>query len=131
VQFVDDGIGQVEGAWAEAEDGDDLGGSVDRRPDPDVVVSLADMGPEFIELNMRTLQVLKEVRVEILGLEAGAGEPGTQGAFADAPDPFEDGDVHAFRQEGQGFGHAGGVGFQAVENRIAADREFAAAGLTA
>ena len=61
VQFVDDGVGQVEGARAEAEDRDDLGGGLGRGPDPDVVASLADIGPEFIELNVGTLQVLKEV----------------------------------------------------------------------
>ena len=44
VQFVDDGIREVEGARAEADDGDDLGGSVESRPDPDVLVGLTDIG---------------------------------------------------------------------------------------
>jgi len=62
---------------------------------------------------------------------AGAGEPSAQGAFADAPDPFEHGDFDAFGQEGQRFGDARGVGLQTVQDGLAADGELVAAGLTA
>jgi hypothetical protein len=86
---------------------------------------------EFIELNGSRAKVLEDAGVEFLGLEAGAHEPGTQGAFADAPNPFEHGGIHAFGQEGQGFGDASGVGLQAVQDGLAADGELVAAGLTA
>ena len=128
---MDDGIREVEGARAEADDGDNLGGGVEGGSDPDLLTGLADIGPAFVELKMGTAQVLKETGVQFLGVEASTGEPGTQGAFADAPDSFEDGDIHPFGQEGQGFGHTGGVGLQAVEDGLAADGELVAAGLTA
>jgi hypothetical protein len=130
-QFVDDSKREVEGARAEAHDGDNLGGCVEGGPDPDLLPGLTDIGPEFIELNVSTPQVLEDACVEFVGLETGAGEPSGQGAFADAPGPFEDGDIDPFGQEGQGFGHASGVGLEAVRDGLAADGELVAAGLTA
>ena len=64
---------------------------------------LPHVGPEFIQLEVHKLKALKEMIMELGGVQAGAGQPGAQGAFANTPDAFEYGGIHPFGEKGEGF----------------------------
>jgi len=100
-------------------------------PDPQVLLSLLEIGPKLIELDMSQFEVGKEVLVELFTLQAAAGQPGAEGHFPNAKDFFDGGDLHPDHEQVQDSGNGGGQGFQAIQNRVTAHRELLAAELAA
>jgi hypothetical protein len=86
---MDQSVGEVLGAWAELEGGDELGLGIEGDPDPEIVGLIAESGVEFIELEMANVQVAEEVRMNLVGVRAGAGEPEAQGGVGMAKETLD------------------------------------------
>jgi len=119
------------GARTDLEHRDEFGFGFAGDPDPQVLLSLPEIGPQFIELDMSQFEVGKETLMELLTLPAAAGQPGAEGHFPSAKDFFEHGDLHPNHEQVQDSGNGSGQGFQAVQNRVKTDGELLAAELAA
>jgi len=72
---MDDGVRHDLSGRANLEGGDELGDGVAGGPDPEVEGLIAQGGEQFVELKMAEGEVVEEVRVDLVGVLAGACEP--------------------------------------------------------
>src|SRR5437763_17131183 len=91
----------------------------------------AQPGAQFIQLQMRELEMAKEAFVQGLCMSPSASEPGDDGGLPVAKDPFGRRSVQSFGQCREDHGDLLGGSFQTVQGREVVSTGGGAATLTA
>ncbi len=94
LELMDDQISHCLDARADFDDRDELGLGIAGSPDPDIVLSISDACPKFIELDVIELEVYNEVIVELATMLTGTSEPGADGGLAYLESLFDGGDIN-------------------------------------
>ena|SRR5216683_4409268 len=113
------------------EDGENLRTWVDRQPEPQYLFGAAQPGTQFVQLEIRKLEVAEKVLVEALSVLPSAGQPGDDRGLTVAEDPFSGGWVQPFGERCQHHCDLLGRGFQTIQRGVASGSEGGAAGLAA
>ena len=92
-QGVDDAMRGILRAGAKMEDGKKLRTGIDGQPEPQHVVRAAQSGSQFVQLEMREVEVTKGALVQDLCMLPSACEPRGDGGLSVAKDPFGSGKV--------------------------------------
>lgn len=129
-EIVDEGMGQELRTGADLEGEDDLRAGFEGDPDPDIV-SMADMGFEFVKLDIVGDPVVKVMVMEGLIELAEADEPASDGGGMVLEDADGGGLIDAFAESSDDFIDAAKRSFQVVHGSEAALTEALAASLTA
>jgi hypothetical protein len=115
---------------AEDQRGNKFGGGVERHPQPQLVGSLPDCREEFVKLDMRQLETVTEMIMQALGVKSGTCQPEAEARLPQAEDALQGVQTDALGEQREHRRHDPSWSTQAIEGRVAAHREFAAAGLT-
>ena len=67
---MNEGVGEVLPAWAQGQDGNDLGSHVHVQPPPELAAGVVQSGLQIIQLNVPWAQSAEQVRVDALGVPA-------------------------------------------------------------
>ena len=118
------------GAGTHLEDGKNLGAGIDGQPDPEHLGGAAQPGANFIQLQVREVQVAEGALMEELSVLACPSEPPRDGRLTLAEDAFSRGRVQPFGQRREDQSNLMGRGFQAIQGRVASSTEGGAARLT-
>src|SRR5713226_10347979 len=105
------------------EDGENLRTWVDRQPEPQYLFGATQPGTQFVQLEIRKLEVAEKVLVEALSVLPSAGQPGDDRGLTVAEDPFGSGRIQSFGQRSQHHGDVMGRGFQTVQGSVASSTE--------
>jgi hypothetical protein len=116
-------------AGTQLEDGKNLGAGIDGQPEPEHLFGAAEPGAQFVQLQVREVQIAEEALVQGVRVLASTGQPGGNGGLSKAEDPFGCGRVQAFGQRREHHGDLVRGGFQTVQRRVASSTERGAAGL--
>ena len=130
LEIVDEGVGQELSARANLKGEDDFGADFEGDPDPDIL-SMADMGLEFVKLDVVGDPVVKVMIMKGLIKLAEADEPASDGGGMVLEDADGGGLIDAFAESSDDFIDAAKRGFQVVHGSEAALTEALAASLTA
>ncbi len=106
-------------AWTELEHRQNLGARVDRHPQPEHVVRAAQPGSQFIQLEVREVQMGEVAHVQGVCVLASTRQPGGDGRLSKAEDPRSRGRVQPFGQRGEHHGDLLRGSFQSIHGRIA------------
>jgi hypothetical protein len=101
---------------------------IDGQPEPKDLFGTAQPGAEFVQLEVRELQVAERVLVQRLSVQACASEPRRDGGLSVAEDPFGRGRVQPFGQCRQDHGDLLRGSFQMIQGRVAPGSERGVAG---
>ena len=85
-------------AGAQMEDGKQLRAWVDDQPEPQGLLGVAQLGAQFIQLEVREPEMGEEALVQRLSVPACASEPGRDGGLAVAEDPLRSRRIQPFGQ---------------------------------
>ena len=127
---MDHPMSHVLGAGTQLEHRQNLGAGIDGQPEPEHLRSAAQPGAQFVQLQMREMEMAEEVLVQGVRVLASAGEPGGNGRLPVAEDSLGGGSVQPFGQGRQHDGDLLGRGFQPVQGGVAPGCERGLAGLT-
>jgi hypothetical protein len=108
---VDEQMRRVLRSRAELEHGENLGARIDGQPQPQHLFGAPQPGSQFVQLQVREMQVTEAALVQALSVLACAREPGGDGGLPVAEDPFGGGSVQPFGQCRQHDGDLLGRGF--------------------
>jgi hypothetical protein len=92
-QRVDHGMGRVLCAETQMEDGKNLRTGVDRQPQPQDVCIAAQPGTQFVQLDIRKLEVAEKVLMEGLCMLPCTGQLGDDRGLTEAEDTFSGGSI--------------------------------------
>jgi hypothetical protein len=81
-------MGGVLRARTQMQDRKDLRTGVDGQPQPQDVGVAAQPRPQFVQLDIRKLEMTEKVRVKALSVLPSTGQPGDDGRLPEAKDPF-------------------------------------------
>jgi len=129
LEFMDNRIGHVLGAWSELNDGNEFSFGITGRPYPDFLLSLPDIGPQFIELDVDEIKVGEEALVQFAALLTAPTQPSTEGRFTDIDSFFDGRSVYPKSEQVENKTHGSGMRFQTKKYCVSADGEFLMAGL--
>src|SRR5215472_16616164 len=115
---------------AEMKDGKNLRARVDGQPQPDDLFVAAQPGSQFIQLEVREVEIAEGALVEGVRMLTSARQPGGDGGLPAAEDPLGSGKVQPFGQRREDYPDLLRGGFQTVQGRVASGAERGAAGLT-
>jgi hypothetical protein len=107
-----------------------LGARIDGQPQPEHLCGAAQPRAEFVQLEVRDLQVAEATLMEVLSVASCASEPRRDGGLTITEDPFGGGWVQTFGQRREHHGDLLGGGFQMVQRSIVSSAERGAASLT-
>jgi hypothetical protein len=124
-------MGRMLCAETQMEDGKYLRTWVDRQPQPQDVCVAAEPGAQFVQLEIRKLEVAEKVLVEALSVLPSAGRPGGDGGLTVSEDPFSGGWVQPFGACCQHDCDLVRGGFQTIEGSVTPGSERGVASLTA
>ncbi len=113
------------------EHGNKLGAGIDGEPEPQHLLGVAQPSAQFIQLEVRELEMGEKALVQRLSVLACAREPGGDGGLPVAEDPFGRRSVQSFGQRREHHGDLMRGSFQTVQGRVAASTEGGAASLDA
>ncbi len=113
------------------EDGKNLRTWVDCQPQPQDAGAAAEPGAQFVQLEIRKLEVAEKVLVEGLSMLPSAGKPGGDSRLTVAEDTLGSGWVQPTGSRCQHDCDLLGRGFQTIQRGVASGSERGAAGLTA
>src|SRR5258708_8813647 len=116
---------------AELKHGQNLGERIDGQPQPEHVLRAAQPGSQFVQLEMRDVQVAEAALMEDLCVPTCASEPQGDGGLTVAEDPFGGGSIQPFGQRREYHGNLVRWGFQTIQGGVASGSERGVAGLTA
>src|SRR5260370_4662233 len=122
---------RVLGERTEMKDGQDLRGGVDSPRQAQDLSVAAEPGAQFVQLEMRKLEVAEKVLVEGLSMLPSAGQPGGYRGLTVAEDTFGGGSIQPFGERSQHYCNLLGGSFQAVQGGGAPGSERGVASLTA
>jgi hypothetical protein len=112
------------------EDGKNLRTWVDCQPQPQDVGVAAEPGAQFVQLEIRKLEVAEKVLMEGLSMLPSAGKPGGDSRLTVAEDTLGSGWVQPFGKGSQHDCDLLGRGFQTIQRGVASGSERGAAGRT-
>src|SRR6266566_3332079 len=98
---MDNCVGRVLRAETEMEDGKNLRTGVDGQPQPQDVCVAAEPGAQFVQLEIRKLEMTEKVLVEGVSVFPSAGQPGGDSGLTVAEDPLGSGWVQPFGERHQ------------------------------
>ena len=104
---------------------------INGQPQPQHLFGAAQPGSQFVQLQVRELEVAEIVLVQGLSMLASARQPGGDSRLSVAEDPLGGGRVQPFGQRREHHGDLLRRGFQTVQGGVASSTEGGAAGLTA
>src|SRR5260221_7309081 len=107
-----------------------LGEGINGQPEPQDLLGVAQPGAEFVQLEVRKLEVAEAVLVQGLCMFPCANEPGGDGGLTLTEDPFGRGSIQSFGQRRQDHGYLMRGSFQTVQRRVASSTERGAASRT-
>ena len=114
-QGVDEQVGHMLRARTQLEHGKKLGARVDGQPQPEHLFGTAQPGSEFVQLQVREVQMAEEALVQRLSVLASASQPGGDGRLPVAEDPLGGGRVQSFGQRREHHDDLLRGRFQAIE----------------
>ena len=117
-------------AGAELKHRQNLGARIDGQPQPEHLGGTAQSGAQFVQLQVREVEIAEAALMEDLSVPACASEPGGDRRLTIAEDAFSRGSVQPFGECRQHLGDLLGGGFQMVQRSIASSTERGVAGLT-
>ncbi len=131
-QRMDDRMRHALRAGTQMEDRNDLCEGIDGQPEPQHLLVVAQPGTQFIQLQVRELEVAEIVLVQGLYVHASASEPGGDGGLPVAEDTLGGGRIQptSRARDPHHPDLVRGV-FQTVQGGMAPSSERGAAGLTA
>ena len=130
-QGVDEQVGHVLCAWTELEDGKNLGERIDGQPQPEHLCGAAQPGSDFVQLEVRDVEVAEAALMEGLSMLACTSEPGGDGRLPVAEDPLGSRSIQSFGKGREHYGDLAGRGFQPVQWGVAPSGEGGVTGLAA
>lgn len=83
-QGMDDPMSHVLGAGTELKHGKNLGARVDSQPEPEHLCSAAEPGSQFVQLEVREVEMAKGPLVQGLCVLTSSGQPGGDGGVSKA-----------------------------------------------
>ena len=86
------------GARTQMEHGKNLSARIDRQPEPENLLGAAQPGAQFIQLQVREVEVGEEALVQGLRVLPSSGQPGGDGTLSKAEDSRSRGRVEPFGQ---------------------------------
>ena len=92
-QGVDEQVGHVLCAWTELEDGKNLGERIDGQPQPEYLCGAAQPGSDFVQLEVRDVEVAEAALMEGLSMLPYTSEPGNDRRLTVAEDLFGRGSI--------------------------------------
>jgi len=123
-------MGHVLCTRTQLEDGKNLGAGINSQPQPQDLCGAAQPGSQFVQLQVREVQVAEAALVQGVCMPACTSEPGRDGSLTGAEDPRSRGRVKPFSQRREHHCYLVRGSFQAVQRRVASSTEGGAAGLT-
>jgi hypothetical protein len=125
---MDNCVGCVLRAETEMEDGKNLRTWVDCQPQPQDAGAAAEPGAQFVQLEIRKLEVAEKVLVEGLSMLPSAGKPGGDSRLTVAEDTLGSGWVQPTGSRCQHDCDLLGRGFQTIQRGVAPSTERGTAG---
>ena len=129
LKLMDNPISHCLDTRTDFDDWDELGFGIAGSPDPDIVLSIPDASPKFIELNVFELELLDEMIVELATMLTGTCEPGADGGLAHLESLFDGGDIYPQSQEVERMADFLRWSFQTVHDGVFAAGEAIGAGV--
>jgi hypothetical protein len=123
--------GIVVGPLADTDHRHDFGLCIQRHSYENMLLQAAQLGDQFIQLELRADQIVEEVVVQTLGMGCRACQPAVDGALIVLEDPAGRRDIDALAGRGHHLVHSAHRGFQVVHRGCHAHTEFRMARLTA
>ena len=112
------------------QDGKYLRTRIDGQPQPQDLFGVVQPGAQFVQLDIRKLEMTEKMLVEALSVLPCAGQPGDDRRLTVAEDPLGGGRVQAFGQSRQDHGDLVRGSLQPVQWGVAPGTERGVAGLT-
>lgn len=129
LEFMNNGISHVLSTCPELNNGDQFGFGIADRPYPDFLLSLFDIRPQFVQLNVYQIKIGQKALVQFPALLTASTQPGTQGRFTDIDGFFDGRSVYPKSEQVENKTHGSRMRFQTIEYGVSADGEFLMAGL--
>jgi hypothetical protein len=128
-QGVDEQVCHVLSAGTQRKHRKKLRARIDGQPEPQHLCGAAQPGAQFVQLQVREVQMAEEALVQGVRVLASTGQPGGNGGLSKAEDPFGCGRVQSFGQRREHHGDLVRGGFQTIQRRVVSSTERGAAGL--
>ena len=122
-QGVDEYVRGVLCARAQMEHRHNLGARIDRQPDPEHLAGAAQPRSQFVQLQVREVQVAEAALMQELSVLACASQPPGDGGLTVAEDPLSCGSIQPFGQRREHHGDLGRWSFQAIQGGVASRSE--------
>ena len=120
----------VLGAGTQMEHGKNLRAGIDGQPEPEHLCGAAQPGSQFVQLEVRELEMAEGALVQGLCVLASTGQPGGDGGLSKAEDTLCRGRIQPFGQRREHHGDLVGRGFQTIEGSVTPRSERGVASLT-
>ncbi len=130
-QSVDEPMRHVLRAGTQLEDGKNLGAGINGQPEPEHLFGTAEAGAQFVQLEVREVEMEEEALVQSVRVYTCTSEPGGDSGLTIAEDPFGGGRIQPFSQGREHHGDLLRGGFQTIQGRVPPGSERGAASLTA
>jgi hypothetical protein len=124
---VDELVCHVLCAGTKLKHGKNLGAGINGQPEPQHLRMAAEPGAQFVQLQVRELEMAEGAFVQDLCMFPSASQPGDDGGLPVAKDPFGRRSVKSFGQRREDHGDLRRGSFQTVQGRMAASTEGGAA----
>src|SRR5690348_9882484 len=119
------------GAGTELKDGKKLGAGIDGQPEPEHLFGTAQAGAQFVQLEMREVEMEEDPLVQSVRVYTCTSEPGGDSGLTITEDAFGGGRIQPFRQGREHQGDLLRGGFQTIQGCVPPGSEGGAASLTA
>ena len=130
LEFMNNGISHVLSTCPELKNGNQFGFGIADRPYPDFLLSLFDIRPHFVQLNVYQIKIGQKALVQFSALFAASAQPGADGRFTNTDGFFDGRSVYTKSQQVENETHGRRMRFQTIEYGVPADAEFLMAALT-
>jgi hypothetical protein len=127
-QGVDHCMCHVLRTKTELKHGQNLGARIDNQPQPEHLGGAAEPGANFVQLQVREVQVAEAALMEEPSVLSRASKPGDDGGVTGAEDTLCGGWVQPFGQRREHHGDLLGRSFQAIQGGVAPGSERGMAG---
>ncbi len=128
---VDELVCHVLCAGTELKHGKNLGAGINGQPEPQHLRMAAEPGAQFVQLQVRELEMAEGALVQGLCMLSSSRKPDGDGGLSVAEDPFGSRKIQPFGQRREHHCDLVRGGFQTVQGRVAPGSERGMAGLTA
>ena len=130
-QGMDDVMGHVLCSGTELKHRKNLREGINGQPEPEHLCGAAQPGAQFIQLQVREVQMAEEALMQDLRVLTSTRQPGGNGGLSKAEDPLGSRKIQPLGQRRQNHGDLLGESFQLVQRRVAPRTERRTTSLTA